>query len=195
MGLDYSYEIITPARNVSRALAELAKLAPEGRRVPPLMVTLPGGEQVVVPFTSHFDSEPVDCSSGNRLELDTSITFGVDDAVRAYCEDSRTECDEFGRVALGYIYLTVTFAPERHPDFASLVFTAATSRMSRLFERSASVRATFTGLTVASGGVACLLDTETDTVEVCWLNGRPSQETVPSSYLAGYDDFVARWRG
>ncbi|MET9622320.1 hypothetical protein ABZZ37_16375 [Streptomyces sp. NPDC006464] len=71
MGLDYSYEIITPAQNVAGALVELAKLAPAGRRVPPLTVTLPGGDQVVVPFTSHFDSEPVDCSSGSRLELDT----------------------------------------------------------------------------------------------------------------------------
>ncbi|MFI8293388.1 hypothetical protein ACIGBL_30050 [Streptomyces sp. NPDC085614] len=194
MGLDYSYEIITPARNVAGALVELAKLAPEDRRVPPLTVTLPGGDQVVVPFTSHFESEPVDCSSGSGFQLDTSITFSGDDAVRAYCEDSRTECDEFGRVALGYIYLTVTLAPERHPDFASLEFTAATSRMSRLFERSASVRATFTDLTVASGGVACLLDTESDTVQVCWLNGRPSQEIVPAPYLPGYGDFVARWR-
>ncbi|MFG2869595.1 hypothetical protein [Streptomyces sp. NPDC048338] len=194
MGLDYSYEIITPARNVAGALVELAKLAPENRRASPLTVTLPGGDKVVLPFTSHFESDPVDCSSGSTLHLDTSMTFSGDDAVRAYCEDSHTECDELGRVAIGYIYLTVTFALEQHPDFASLEFTAATSRMSRLFERSASVRATFTDLTVASGGVACLFDSEIDTVQVCRLNGRPSQETVPAPYLAGYGDLVARWR-
>ncbi len=47
-------------------------------------MTLPGGEQVIVPFTSKFKSEPVDCSAGGSLELDTSIAVGVDDAVREF---------------------------------------------------------------------------------------------------------------
>ena len=42
MGLDYSYEILVPARNVRRPLIELAELAPPTRRVPPLTLTLPG---------------------------------------------------------------------------------------------------------------------------------------------------------
>ena len=193
MGLDYSYKIIVPAHNVARALIEVTKLAPPARRATPLTVTLPGGARIDVPFTSHFKSEPVDCSTSNSLQLDTSIMFGVDEAVRQFCGDRDSEPDESGRVAIGYVYLTVQFAPVPHPRFASLEFTAATSGMSRLFERSTSIRAVFTGLTRASGGVCCLLDTESDTFQICWLNGESIQDAVPGPRFAGYSDLVAVW--
>ncbi|MEU1286940.1 hypothetical protein [Kitasatospora sp. NPDC005856] len=195
MGLDYSYEIFMPPRNVGRALTRLAELAPRGRDTPPLPVTLPGGEQVIVPFTSGFTSEPVDCSAGGTLELDTSIVIGVDDAVREFFLSDFTRVDERGRVPVGYVYLTVRFSPAWHPDFASLQFTAATSAMSRMFARSASVRKVFTGLTAATGGVCCLLDTETDTFDICWLNGEAvSDETVPGARFPRFHELVAAWR-
>ncbi|MFE0420962.1 hypothetical protein [Streptomyces sp. NPDC058953] len=193
MGLDYSYEIFTPAQNVARTLAELVELAPRTRQVPPLTLTMPGGDQLVVPFTSHFKSDPVDCSTGSTLELDTSIMVGVDDEVREFVEGRGLELDELGRVEIGYIYLTIRFAPALHPRYASLQFTAATSGMSRLFERSASIRAVFTGLTAASGGVCCALDTESDTVQICWLNGQVTQETVPGPRFTSCRDLVAAW--
>jgi hypothetical protein len=177
MGLDYSYEIFTPAQNVASALAELAELAPRTHRLPPLTLTMPGGDQVIVPFTSNFKSEPVDCSTSSMLELDTSIMFGVDDVVREFWDVRDSEFDELGRIAIGYVYLTVRFAPALHPRYASLQFTAATSGMSRMFERSASIRAVFTGLTVASGGVCCVLDTESDVNPLAaW---RRSMQPVP----------------
>src|SRR4051812_1664203 len=129
------------------------------------------------------------------LELDTSILFGVDDAVREFFEGRGSDIDELGRIAIGYIYLTVRFAPALHPRYASLQFTAATSTMSRMFERSASVRAVFTGLTVASGRVCCVLDTESDTLQVCWLNGQSIHETVPGPRFASHRDLVATWPG
>ncbi|WP_330334590.1 hypothetical protein OHS33_35740 [Streptomyces sp. NBC_00536] len=193
MGLDYSYEIITPAQNVTRALAELVELAPRTRREPPLTLTLPGGDQLVVPFTSNFKSDPVDCSTDSVLELDTSLMVGVDDAVREYVEGRVLELDELGRAEIGYVYLTARLAPVQHPRHASLQFTAATSGMSRMFERSASIRAAFTGLTAASGGVCCLLDTEGDTFHVCWLNGQAIDETVPGPRFANYRDLAAAW--
>ncbi|MGW2819114.1 hypothetical protein [Streptomyces sp. NPDC001415] len=196
MGLDYSYEIFLPAQNVTNALVELAALAPRTRRVPSLALTLPGGDQVAVPFTSNFKSKPLDCSTRGTLELDTSIMFGLDDAVRAYVSTAYDpELDELGRVAIGYVYLTVHFASWLHPRYALLEFTAATTGMSRMFERSASVRAVFTDLTIASGGVCCLLDTESDTLQICWLNGQPIAETVPGPNFASYDDLVATWPG
>lgn len=197
MGLDYSYEVIVPARNVARALAAVAELAPLTHRPPPLTVTLPGGGgRVTVPFTSHFRSEPVDCSAaggGGTLELDTSIMCGVDEAVREHIDGRGLEPDELGRVPIGYIYLTVRFAPAAHPGHASLEFTAATSGMSRMFERSAVVRAVFTDLTAAVGGVCCLLDTESDTFEICWLDGRPVRDTVPGPRFPEYEALVAAW--
>ncbi|MDX2646763.1 hypothetical protein PV341_24970 [Streptomyces sp. PA03-1a] len=193
MGLDYTYEIVLPGRNVAAALAELVQLAPPASQVPPLTVTLPGGEGIVVPFTSHFRSEPVDCSGSGTLGLDTSIMFGVDDAVRAFLEDRDPEPDALGRVPIGYVYLTVRFAPALHPHYATLEFTAATTRMSLMFERSASVRSVFTGLTAAAGGVCCLLDTETGIHRMDWLNGRPVRETVPGPRFADYRALVAAW--
>ncbi|MFF9485033.1 hypothetical protein [Streptomyces sp. NPDC014676] len=192
MGLAYSYQIFVPAQNITRTLLELTKLAPPTSRVAPLTVTMPGGDRVVVPFTSHFKSEPVDCSTGGNLELDTSIMFDVDEVVRDFY-DSDAEPDEFGRVQIGYIHLTVKFAPARHPHFASLDFMAATSGMSRLFERSASVRTVFTDLTAAGGGVCCLLDTESDTFRTCWLNGQPVQDTVPGPRFTDYRSLVESW--
>ncbi|MFG2911107.1 hypothetical protein ACGF13_39425 [Kitasatospora sp. NPDC048286] len=193
MGLDYSYEIFVPAENIARALAELVELAPRAGQEPPLKLTLPGGDQLVVPFTSHFKSDPVDCSTDGMLELDTSIMVGVDDAVRGFIDGRDLEPDEFGRVEIGYVYLTVRFASVLHPRYASLQFTAATSGMSRMFERSASIRAVFTDLTAASGGLCCLLDTETDVFQMCWLNGRTVQETVPGPRFASCSDLGAAW--
>lgn len=195
MGLDYSYRILVPAHDVGGALIELTKLAPPVRRRTPLTVTMPDGARLDLPFTSNFTSEPVDCSAGDALELDTSILFGVDDALREYWADRAYETDASGRVAVGYVYLTVKFAPVPHPRFASLEFTAATSGMSRLFERSASARAVFTGLTAACGGVCCLLDTESDTFQICWLNGETIHDTVPGPRFADYADLVAVWPG
>ncbi|MGW4047877.1 hypothetical protein [Streptomyces sp. NPDC004721] len=159
MGLTYGYDIYLRPRNVARALANLAELAPPTRDVPPLELTLPGGDRLALPFTSHFNSEPVDCSTSSTLELDTSIMFGVDDAVPEYGETHGHETEEDGRVQIGYVYLTIRFECLLHPRYTAMEFWAATSAMSRMFARSARVREVFTGLTAASGGVCCLFDT------------------------------------
>ncbi|GLY65384.1 hypothetical protein Atai01_20030 [Amycolatopsis taiwanensis] len=153
------------------------------------------GLDYLVPFTSRFESQPVDCSASDWLDLDTSVMVGVDDEVREFFGDGFEirDRDEAGRVSIGYVYLTVKFASTLHPRYASLSFTAATTGMSLLFERSASVRAVFTGLTAASGGVCCLLDTESATFQVCWLNGQTIRETVPGPRFAGFRDLAATW--
>ncbi|MEU6852790.1 hypothetical protein ABZ901_23040 [Actinacidiphila alni] len=195
MGLGYSYEIVVPAGGVGKALAEVAVSAPAGRREPPVEVTLPGGEKIVLPFTSRFRSEPVDCSAGGPLELDTSLMVPVDDdEVCAYADAGGLDVDPLGRVAIGYVYLTVEFARSSSPGFASLDFMAAATGMSLLFERSASVREVFTGLTAGSGGVCCLLDKECVEYRVCWLNGEAVRETVPGPRFADMAEVAAEWR-
>ncbi|WP_143120524.1 hypothetical protein [Actinacidiphila alni] len=104
------------------------------------------------------------------------------------------DVDPLGRVAIGYVYLTVEFARPSAPGFASLDFMAATTRMSLLFERSASVREVFTGLTAASGGVCCLLDKECVEYRVYRLNGEAVRETVPGPRFADMDELAAVWR-
>ncbi|MGN5376561.1 hypothetical protein ACQ4WX_00270 [Streptomyces lasalocidi] len=103
MGLVYGYDICLRPRNVARALAELAELAPPARAVPPLEITLPGGDRIVLPFTSGFKSEPVDCSTSSTLELDMSLMFDVDDALREYAQTNGREPEADGRVQIGYI--------------------------------------------------------------------------------------------
>ncbi|MFF3394263.1 hypothetical protein ACFYW1_25415 [Streptomyces sp. NPDC002669] len=108
MGLAYGYDIHLPPRNVAGVLRELAASAPPGRTVPPLDVTLPGGDRVVLPFTSDFRSDPVDRSAGGTLPLDTSLLFGADDVVRAYAEARDHVPEEDGRVGSSPCPIPVT---------------------------------------------------------------------------------------
>ncbi|MEV5010320.1 hypothetical protein [Streptomyces sp. NPDC055692] len=194
MGLTYGYDIYLRPRNVARALANLAELAPPTREVPPLELTLPGGDRLALPFTSHFKREPVDCSASSTLELDTSIMFAVDDAVCEFAETHGHEPEEDGRVQIGYVYLTIRFESLLHPRYTAMEFWAATSAMSRMFARSARVREVFTGLAAASGGVCCLFDTgDGGPEQVCWLNGETTQEMVSGPRFPDRRALVATW--
>ncbi|MEU0075048.1 hypothetical protein ABZ027_36765 [Streptomyces sp. NPDC006332] len=194
MGLIYSYDIYLRPWNVVRALANLAELAPPARAVPPLEITLPGGDRLVLPFTSHFKSEPVDCSTTSKLDLDTSIMFDVDDALREFAKTHGREPAAGGRVQIGYVYATIRFESFLHPGYASVECCAASSGMSRLFARSATIRKTFTDLTAASGGVCCLFDTgDGGPEQVCWLNGETTQEMVPGHRFPDRRALVATW--
>jgi hypothetical protein len=182
MGLTYGYDIHLPPRSVAGALAAVAALAPPSRDVPPLDVTLPGGERIVLPFTSGFGSEPVDCASLDSLDLDTSLMFPVDDAVRAYGESYGLPPEENGRVQIGYVYLTVRFASFLDPRYTALEFWAPTSGLSRLFARSASIRRTFTDLAATVGAACCLFDVgDGSPGEVCWVSGEADFPPAPSS--------------
>ncbi|QNP65933.1 hypothetical protein [Streptomyces genisteinicus] len=194
MGLTYGYDIHLRPGNVSRVLAGLGALAPPDARVPPLDVTLPDGERIVLPFTSGFGSEPVDRSAGGTFELETSLMFDADDALRAYAATGGPAPGADGRVRVGYVYATVRFVSFLHPGYASVELWAATSGMSRLFARSPSVRRTFTDLTAACGGVCCLFDTgDGGPEEVCWLGGAATRTTVPGPRFPDRRALVATW--
>ncbi|SBU97572.1 hypothetical protein YW5DRAFT_05567 [Streptomyces sp. Ncost-T6T-1] len=186
MGLTYGYDIYLPPRNIAKVLAHLAELAPPARAVPPLEITLPGTDRLVLPFTSNFTSDPVNCSTSSTLDLDMSLMFDADDALREYARTSGPGLEADGRVQIGYIYATIRFESLMHPGYASVEFWAATSRMSRLFARSANIRKAFTDLTADSGGVCCLFDTGDGAPEqVCWLNGETGDLLVLADELKG----------
>ncbi|MGW1462912.1 hypothetical protein ACWCPT_00970 [Streptomyces sp. NPDC002308] len=194
MGLDYGYDVYLPPRNVARALTRLAGLAPPGRTVPPLDVTLPGGDRLVLPFTSRFTSDPVDGSAGGTFELDTSLMVELDDALREFAEVYGPEPLADGRIRIGYVYVTVRFESFLHPGYASVECWAATSGMSRLFARSANIRKVFTDLTAAAGGVCCLFDTgDGGPEQVCWLNGETIREMVSGPRFPDRQALVATW--
>jgi len=194
MGLTYGYDIHLRPRNVAKALAHLVEPAPPAPRVPPLELTLPGGDRLVLPFTSHFKSEPVDRSTSSTLKLGMSIMFDLDDALRTYAETGGPEAEADGRIQVWYIYATIRFESFLHPGYASVECWAATSGMSRLFSRSTNVRKVFTDLAAASGGVCCLFDTGDGSPEqVCWLNGETTQEMVPGPRFPDRRALVATW--
>ncbi|MGW2278786.1 hypothetical protein [Streptomyces sp. NPDC001770] len=164
--------------------------------MPPLDVTLPGGGRPVLPFTSAFTSDPVDASTRDTVEFDTSLMVELDDALREYAGTYGLEPAADGRVRIGYVHVTVRFESLLHPGYASVECWAAPSGMSRLFARSANVRKVFTGLAAASGGVCCPFDTGAGGPEqVCRLNGEATQEMVFGPRSPDREALVATWPG
>ncbi|MZD05777.1 hypothetical protein GTW43_11865 [Streptomyces sp. SID5785] len=193
MGLDYGYDIYLPPRRIPRALAVLAEHAPTHDRQP-LDLTLPGGARLVLPFTSLWWSDPVDASTSDTVELDTSILFDADDEVLAYADECGLPVRDDGRVQVGYVYLRVRFRSLPHPDYAVLEFAAATSRMSRLFDRSLTVGQFFTGLTATAGGACCLFDTGDGGPErVRRLNGESVDEMIGAGRFPDLAALAATW--
>ncbi|MDG5806466.1 hypothetical protein P9869_28155 [Streptomyces ossamyceticus] len=194
MGLIHSYDIYLRPRKVAKLLTAMAERAPTARAGRSLEVTLPGGDRLVLPFTSRFESDPVDCSMSGTLELDTSLLFDVDDALREYARLSSPRPEADGRVQIGYVYAMIRFESRLHPGYASVECCAATSDMSRLFARSANVRKLFTDLTADAGGVCCLFDTGDGAPEhICWLNGEPTRDTLPGPRYPDRRALVAAW--
>ncbi|WP_394427841.1 hypothetical protein [Streptomyces sp. SGAir0957] len=194
MGLDYSYDMYLRPRNIARVLTNLAALAPPERDVSPLEVILPGGERIVLPFTSRFKSDPVDCSTGSEFELDTVLVFDVDDVLREFSRTDGPDLETDGRLRLGYIYVEVRFQSFFDPVYASVYCWPATSRMSRLFARSANARKAFTDLAAASGAVCCLFDTGDGAPEyVCSLNGQTVNEAIGGPRFPSRQALVATW--
>ncbi|MET9447319.1 hypothetical protein [Streptomyces cinerochromogenes] len=194
MGLTYGYDLYLRPRHIPEALANLAELAPPARVVRPLRLTLPSGDRLVLPFTSHYGSEPVDCSTSSTFELGMSLMFDVDDALREYAATGGPQPGADGRIRIGYVYATIRFESFLHPGYASVECWAATSRMSRLFARSATIRKAFTDVTAASSGVCCLFDTgDGGPEQVCWLNGETTRETVPGPRFPDRRALVETW--
>jgi len=130
----------------------------------------------------------------STLELDMSIMFDADDALREYAETDGREPEADGRIRIGYVYATIRFESFLHPGYASVECWAATSGMSRLFARSTNIRKVFTDVTAASGGVCCLFGiADGGPEQVCWLNGETTQEMVSGPRFPDRRALVATW--
>lgn len=140
-----------------------------------------------MPCTSHFASgttigfDPTVPQRGSLLELDLSISFEADDELLEWIDqnyalrvgaDGRRLCD------VGYIYLFVWDASTFLPEHLCFDFTAATTSMSRLFARSASIRKWFADLAFGHGGPLCLLDLEEKGRITMTLGSRDCQRSV-----------------
>ncbi|MEV6214412.1 hypothetical protein [Nocardia sp. NPDC051833] len=167
MGLDYGYEVYVH-RDFARPLLEAVKACCTSDPDRSTTVEFPDG-RVVLPCTTGFvsgTSVPFDTTAaaeGSLLELDLSISFPADNELLKWVDDEgivATGPEGDRLCSVGHIYLFAWDASTFLPDHLRFDFIAATTRMSRLFARSASIRAWFADLTFEHGGPLCLLDLE-----------------------------------
>jgi hypothetical protein len=160
MGLDYRIALYFPAAGLEDALLAAAAMAAPGGG--PIRIELPSGRWLSLPSTHDFRTG--DChlrAGGKGLCLDTVLRFPNDGVLGPYAELHRGDLDprHIGSVVeIGYIYLWVHVGRR----FVELSFAAATSSMSLLFLESSSIHRQFLDLLQRAGGIAAVIDVETD---------------------------------
>jgi hypothetical protein len=162
MGLDYRFRMDMPAKNVGKVLSTMAEMrtaqvANTDAVSHQSEVILPGGEHMILPYSSKFKDGLVDVSDGSSLSLDAGLLVRLDERVAEYLVGELVYVHPGGRVYIGYIYLDVDFEPDGR---AKLAFTAATTKMSLLFQESRSVQAAFIELARLGEATSCRLDIE-----------------------------------
>lgn len=204
MGLDYSFVVCIKREQLSSALQAVAKFAHVSSNEQ-IDVYLPEGK-LTLPFTSRFKTVPVIVHpSLKELQLDTSLLFPIQDKAiendvlereqafrrREDSQDWSAPRDEQGRVAIGYIYLYVNLQPRtQQSEFVVLDFMAATTSMSILFDKSASIRETFVDLARTLNASYALLNRENDGV-VLWLHGHQVEEVIDNPYAEDIDKEIS----
>lgn len=163
MGIDYAYKLFfedVQAQQVLEAVSALAYTRPGEAST----VAFATGESISVPFTSSFNNASVSLAEpGARISLDTALWFDRDSLIDEYvvgCGEHGPKMRAGNRVRIGYIYLYIS---RWNTGLVEFDFTAAASDMSRLFERSPSIRALFVGLLEDHGGVCGVFDDEDGT--------------------------------
>jgi len=166
IGLEYEYGLRFRYEDLYGILEDLAQNATvvEGREID---VILPEW-RITLPFTSHFKSEPIYLDESTKtLSFDISLYFKPDDEIELYIKEQeeylgasdgdfvnyRCPRDDQGRVAIGYIYLYISFSFENNMKFANLAFASATTRMGILFTNSPSIRQTFIDFLISHNGL------------------------------------------
>ncbi|HNS51653.1 MAG TPA: hypothetical protein PKO09_10795 [Anaerolineae bacterium] len=194
MGLNYNYLLYFKREHLWDALRGVAAIADP---VDPPPTT--------IHFTDHDLVLPIATDYGQPNELPhdrpeykfaLSLVFEADDAILEYLrsggfeEAYRAPPDPDGvkRVAIGLIYLTVYADLAQHWAFKKPVdlvlfrFGTTGTRMSMLFEESASIRRTFVGLLERCHGVCGILDLEVDYGQLFWFRGRQVEASVWDVY-------------
>jgi len=166
MGRKYGYEIIAPRKAVTRLVESLAAhLVPDdaGRLLSAVRAS-PEGMLEVIKRESHESHELCLC-----------FLFPTDEHIVAHGGVERQSDPASGRVAIGCVWSTVKCGDR----FALFRGAAATSRMSRLFESSPSVRTTFARIGQDAGAWLVAFDDEQlDLIGVWPSTGRMSSCTV-----------------
>jgi hypothetical protein len=176
----------------------MVKVAPSEQ----VELIFPDGKKIQLPFGCIRYEGPIAVNELLYKQLFyLNLFFEVDNEVREYVnrwqDDVRRQLHREGweppydkqrRVAIGNIYLTIhtdlnVFSQKEHdPNLIRLSFTAATDNMSRLFERSGSIRNAFIHLLEKEAGVYGVLDLETSAI-LFWLDGNRLNQVIPYASL------------
>jgi hypothetical protein len=103
-------------------------------------------------------------------ELEFTMYFEPDDAIDAY-QSALNQPDDY--LGIGVVYGTI----QRTPTISRMIFRAATSYMSELFQRSSSIRGTFVALAERCRANLVVLDLEGGEFET--LEDPPRRAVVP----------------
>lgn len=193
MGLDYSFDITIPRDSTYDFVRCLVPLC---RETDVSTWVWPDGRELKVPgwrgygydaFPDSPDKVPVDGAFDGGGCL--SILFQPDEPLSDYLTDLKQDWeqkkgtpwpnapDQFGRYRVGCIYIAINLGVHSldwfgdSPLVVTASFTAATTRMSRLFEESTVIRQAFVDLTQIAGGILCGLDKEESGWEPLYLRG------------------------
>jgi hypothetical protein len=204
MGLNYGFDIFCDRSKLCNFIDSVIELA--GADVGHSTTITFGDQQKVVPLFLSYDrntyaADDPQNDDGFRL----AIPFAVDDDIRDYLQETRDyflrqnpdskpyepEIDDQGRVRIGCIYFYIVTDLDAigrtgyDADLVGFEFRAATNDMSRLFQRSQSIRQTFVELAKKQGAVYCMFSSgASDKARVLWLDGREYDIAIPDDWLA-----------
>jgi hypothetical protein len=195
MGLNYDYLLYFEREHLWDALQGVAAVA-DPHDPPPTTIRFPDHD-LVLPIATGFREENELPYDKPEYEFAISLVFEADDAILEYLRSGGFEeayrappdLDGVKRVPIGFIYLTVYADLAQHWAFKKPVdlvlfrFGTSGTRMSMLFEESASIRRTFTGLLEKYHGVCGILDLEIDYGRLFWFRGTPMEASVWDVYM------------
>ena len=190
MGLDYSYMLYFKRDSIWEVLKSIKDIAWE--HDPPTRIHFPD-HVLPIPFDITSVKGKEFQYDDPELDFDTVLEVDWDEAIIDYLHDSNTEDSHRSppghgqqkKASIGMIYLHVyqedPYQPM--PDLVLFRFTAATTLMSILFDHSASIRCTFTGLLEKFNGVCGVLDRESGGGRLFWFHGKSYTIDIKDAYL------------
>jgi hypothetical protein len=161
MGLDYGYEWVGERGSADRLIRAVAEhLAPKDQRR--VLAALASGADGLLRRVEREEFERSLMQDAGE-ELCLSFLFGRDDRLAEYARE--ISAPSIGdRVQVGCVW-TSTNCGSR---FVLIRARAATSNMSRLFEQSPSIRATFVGAGRAADALLVMFDDEQEEFLALW---------------------------
>lgn len=199
MGLNFSYLLYFKRDHLWKTLNALVEIAEP--HSPPSSICFPGP---MPPKSIPLETFPVQEKSYryDDPELGFAIVLKIeeDDAIDDFLfrvlpdkhEINRLPADQNGvlRVKIGYVYLTIfndlawlDTAIKPPDDLVLFEFGTSGTQMSRLFDNSTSIRKAFVDLLEENQGVCGILNRESASGKLFWLNGRNLSEYIDDSFM------------